>query len=155
MRFMRDLSPETQRVLRRCDQESQHHRVRQRAHGMLLRCDGRTPKELRPLCDVERLTISHWFAAWERRRCAGLSDHTGRGRPPKLTEAAQEQAPQSSAHHPQHMQKVVHLIAQETSTRVSPKTIKRLRKKTALSGNGSSTPQRSVQSLRNRSAAQP
>ena len=36
MRFMRDLSSETQQLLCRCYKESQHHRVRQRAHCILL-----------------------------------------------------------------------------------------------------------------------
>ena len=129
MRFMRDLRPETQRLLRRCDKESQHHRVRQRAHGLLLRCDGKTTKERMPIFAVERLTISHWFNAWESRRFAGLYDHAGRGRPHKLTEAEQEQAPQYMAQPPHNMTKVVHLIEQATSQRVSTKTIKRLLKK--------------------------
>ena len=132
MRCMRDRSPETQRLLRRCDKESQHHRVRQRAHGMLLSCEGKTTQELMHIFDVERLTISHWFKAWESRRCAGLYDHAGRGRPHKLTEAEQEPAHQYIAQHPHNMQKVVHLIEQETSKRVSTKTIKRLLKKTTL-----------------------
>src|SRR2546425_3533470 len=77
MRFMRDLSPETQRLLRRCYKESQHHRVRQRAHCILLSCDGKTTKELMHIFDVERLTIYHWFNAWESRHFAGLYDHAG------------------------------------------------------------------------------
>ena len=81
------------------------------------------------------------------RRFAGLYDHAGRGRPPKLTEAEQEQAHQYIAQHPQNMKKVVHLIEQETSKRVSTKTIKRLLKKIAMSGNGSSTHQRRAQIL--------
>jgi len=104
---------------------------------------------------VERLTIYHWFDAWESRRFAGLYDHTGRGRPPKLTEAEQEQAQQYIAQHPQNMKQVVHLLEQATSKRVSTKTIKRLLKKTAMSGNGSSTHQRRAQILRNMSAAKP
>jgi len=78
---------------------------------------------------VERLTISHWFEAWERRHFAGLYDHARRGRPPKLPAAEQEQAHQYSAQHPQNMKKVVNLIEPETSKRVSTKTIKRLLKK--------------------------
>src|SRR6266478_3022991 len=106
MRFMRDLSPETQRLLRRCYKESQHHRVRQRAHCILLSFSGKTTTELMHIFAVERLTIYHWFDAWEKRRFAGLYDHAKCGRPPKLTEAEQE-----------------------TSKRVSTKTIKRLLKK--------------------------
>jgi transposase len=104
---------------------------------------------------VERLTIYHWFDAWEHRRFTGLYDHAKCGRPPKLTEAEQEQAQQYIVQHPQNMKKVVHLIEQETSKRVSTKTIKRLLKKTAMSGNGSSMPQRRRQILRNMSVAKP
>jgi transposase len=155
MRFIRDLSPETQRLLRRCYKESQHHRVRQRAHCILLSSAGKTTTELLHIFAVERLTIYHWFDAWERRRFAGLYDHAGRGRPPKLTEAEQEKAHQYIAQHPQNMKKVVHLIEQETSKHVSTKTIKRLLKKTVMSGNGSSTHQRRNQIRRNMNAANP
>jgi len=103
--------------------------------------------------DVERLTIYHWFNAWERRHFAGLYDHAGRGRPPKLTEAEQEKAHQYMAPHPQNMKKVVNLIAQETSKRVSTKTVKRLLKKTAMSGNALSVHQRRPRILRSMSGA--
>jgi transposase len=147
MRFIQDLSPETQHLLRRCYKESQHHRVRQRAHGILLSFDGKTTKELMHIFHVERLTIYHWFDAWETRHFAGLYDHKRCGRPPKLTEVEQEQAHQYMAQHPQNMKKVAHLLEQETSKRVSTKTIKRLLKKTAMSGNVLSTHQRRVRTL--------
>src|SRR5215813_8653962 len=115
MRFIRDLSPETQRLLRRCYKESQHHRVRQRAHCILLSFSGKNTKELMHIFDVERLTIYHWLDAWEHRHFAGLSDHAKGRRPLKLTEAEQEKAHQYMAQHPQNMKKVVHLIEQETS----------------------------------------
>lgn len=155
MRFMRELSPETQRLRRRCSQESQHHRVRQRAHCILLSGEGKTTKERMPIFAVARLTISHWFKAWERRHFAGLYDHAGRGRPHKLTAAEQEQAHQYMAQPPQNLQKVAQLIAQETANRVSTQTLKRLLKKSAISGNGSSLPQRRVQPLSSTSVAKP
>ena len=136
MRFMRDLSHETQRLLRRCYKESQHHRVRQRAHCILLSFEGRTTTDLRHIFDVDRLTIYHWFDAWEIYHCAGLYDHKRCGRPPKLTIEEQEKAQQYIVQHPQSMKTVVHLLEQETSKRVSTKTLKRLLKKTARSGNG-------------------
>ena len=104
---------------------------------------------------VERLTIYHWFDAWERRRFAGLYDHAKCGRPHKLTEAEQKQAQHYMVQHPQNMKKVMYLIEQETSKRVSTKTIKRLLKKTAMSGNVSSAHQRRSQTLRNMRAAKP
>lgn len=134
MRFMHDLSLETQRLLRRCYKESQHHRVRQRAHCILLSFSGKPLQDLMHIFAVERLTISHWFDAWETRRFAGLYDHKKCGRPHKLTEEEQEKVQQYLRQHPQNIKKVVHLLEQETSKRLSTKTIKRLLKKTVLSG---------------------
>src|SRR5713101_6598816 len=129
MRFIQDLSPETQSILRRLHKQSSHHRVRQRAHCILLSFQGMTTHELMKVFDVERLTLYNWFNAWDTRRLAGLYDHKGRGRPPKLTIAEQEQVQQYIEQHPKDMKKVAHLIEQETSKRVSTKTIKRLLKK--------------------------
>ena len=129
MRFIHDLSPETQRLLRRCYKESKHHRVRQRAHCILLSFDGRTTTDLMDIFDVDRLTIYHWFDAWEVYHFAGLYDHKGRGRHPKLTIEEQEKAQQYIEQYPQDMKKVVYLLEQETSKRVSTKTLKRLLKK--------------------------
>ena len=78
---------------------------------------------------TQRSEKPDWFDAWKKRRFAGLYDHAKSGRPLKLTEAEQEQAQQYIAQHPQNMKKVVHLLEQETSKRVSTKTIKRLLKK--------------------------
>ena len=155
MRFIHDLSPETQRLLRRCYKESKHHRVRQRAHCILLSFDGRTTTDLMDIFDVDRLTIYHWFDAWEVYHFAGLYDHKGRGRHPKLTIEEQEKAQQYIEQYPQDMKKVVYLLEQETSKRVSTKTIKRLLKKTVISGNGLSMHQRNARILRSMSAAKP
>ena len=152
---MRDRSPETQRLLRRCYQESQQHRVRQRAHCILLSLSGKTATELLHIFHGERLPISHGFDAWERCRFAGRYDHAKCGRPPKLTEAEQEQVQHSLTQPPHTMKKGVHLIEQATAKRVSTHTMKRLRKKTARSGNGSSTHQRRAQIRRNMSAVKP
>ena len=94
MRFIQDVSPETQSILRRLHKQSHHHRVRQRAHCILLSFQGMTTHELMKVFDVERLTLYNWFNAWDTRRLAGLYDHKGRGRPPKLTIAEQEQVQQ-------------------------------------------------------------
>jgi transposase len=105
---------------------------------------GMTTHDLVKIFDVDRLTIYHWFNAWETRRLAGLYDHKGRGRPPKLTTADQEKVQQYMEQYPKDIKKVVHLLEQETSKRVSTKTINRLVKKTAMPGNGSRNRQRNV-----------
>jgi transposase len=137
MRFIQDLSPETRNLLHRLYKESQHHRVRQRAHCILLSSQGINTTTLLAIFSVDRITIYHWFEAWERQHFAGLYDKKGRGRPPKLTEEEQRKAQQYLGQHPRDVKKVVHLIEQETAKRVSTKTIKRLVKKPAMSGSAS------------------
>jgi len=153
MRFVHGLSLETQHLLRRCYKESKHHRVRQRAHCILLSFYGKTTDDLVHSFNVTRLTIYHWFDAWETRHFAGLYDHAGRGRHPKLTREEQEKVQQYIAEYPQDMKKVVHLLEQETSKLVSTRTITRLLKKIVISGNVLSTRQRKARILRSTSVA--
>ena len=129
MRVLHDISPETRHVLQRLSKESQHHRVRQRAHGLLLSCQGFNTTALRAIFSVHRLTISHGFDAWEAHHFAGLYDKKRYGRPPKLTAEEQDQAQHSLTQHPSDISKVVQLVEQATSKRVSTKTIQRLVKK--------------------------
>lgn len=144
MRFIQNLSLETRHLLHRLYKESQHHRVRQRAHCILLSSQGMNTTALMAIFSVDRITIYHWFAAWETQHFAGLYDKKGRGRPPKLTEEEQHKAQHYLEQHPRDVKKVVHLIEQATSKRVSTKTIKRLVKKTAMCGSGSKRRRRKV-----------
>ena len=93
---------------------------------------------------VDRITIYHWFEAWESHHFAGLYDKKRCGRPPKLTDEEQNKAQHYLEQHPRDIRKVVHLLEQDTSKRVSTKTIKRLVKKTAMSGSVSKRLQRKV-----------
>ena len=144
MRFIQKLSLETRNLLHRLYKESQHHRVRQRAHCILLSSQGINTTALMAIFSVDRITIYNWFEAWETQHFAGLYDKTGRGRPPKLTEEEQHKAQQYLEQHPRDVKKVVYLIEQATSKRVSTKTIKRLLKKTAMCGSGSKRRRRKV-----------
>src|ERR1041385_3161240 len=144
VRFIQNLSPETRSLLHRIYQESQHHRVRQRAHCIALSCQGINTTALMAIFSVDRITIYHWFEAWEAQHFAGLYDKKRCGRPPKLTDEEQKKAQCYLEQHPRDIRKVVHLLEQDTTKRVSPKTIKRLVKKTAMSGSVSKRPPRNV-----------
>lgn len=137
MRFIQNLSPETRSLLHRIYKESQHHRVRQRAHCILLSDQGINTTTLMAIFSVDRITISHWFDAWESHHFAGLYDKKRCGRPPKLTDEEQHKAQHYLEQHPRDIRKVVYLLEQDTSKRVSTKTIKRLIKKIAMSGSAS------------------
>ena len=71
MRFVEEVSQETISMLQRIYKQSTHHRVRQRAHGILLRLQHVTTTELLRIFRVDRIPIYHWFDAWEARRLAG------------------------------------------------------------------------------------
>ena len=144
MRFIQNLSPETCSLLHRIYKKSEHHRVRQRAHCILLSYQGINTTALMTIFSVDRITIYNWFDAWALHRFAGLYDKKRCGRPPKLTDAEQNKAQHYLEQHPRDIRKVVHLLEQETSKRVSTKTIKRLVKKTAMSGSGSKRHQRKI-----------
>jgi transposase len=91
---------------------------------------------------VDRITIYHWFDAWESHHFAGLYDKKRCGRPPKLTNEEQNKVQYYLEQHPRDIKKVVYLLEQDTSKHVSTKTIKRLVKKTAMSGSVSKRLQR-------------
>lgn len=153
MRFIQNVSPETRSLLHRIYKESQHHRVRQRAHCILLSSQGINTTTLLAIFSVDRITIYNWFDAWEAHHFAGLYDKKRCGRPPKLTEEERAKAQHYLEQHPRDMKKVVYLLEQDTSKRVSTKTIKRLVKKTAMSGSVSKRLQRKVLIHSNTSAA--
>ena len=78
---------------------------------------------------VDRITIYNWFDAWEAHHFAGLYDKKRCGRPPTLTAEEHDKAQQYIEQYPRDVRKVAYLLEQETSKRVSTKTIKRLVKK--------------------------
>lgn len=82
MPFMREINPETHRLLKRIYRQSRHHQVRQRSQCLLLRAQGRRVSELVSIFSVTRKTIYNWFDAWETRGVAGLYNRSGRGRKP-------------------------------------------------------------------------
>jgi len=142
VRFIHDVSLDTRNLLHRLYKESQHHRVRQRAHCIVLSSQGVNTTTLMTIFSVDRITIYNWFDAWEAHHFVGLYDKKRPGRPPKLTEEDQRKVQDYLEQHPRDIKQVVYLIAQETSKHVSTKTIKRLVKKTAMPGSVSKKLQR-------------
>src|SRR5215510_5823492 len=155
MRFIQNLSPETCSLLHKIYKKSAHHRVRQRAHCILLSYQGIHTTALMAIFSVDRITIYNWFDAWEAHHCAGLYDKKRCGRPPKLTDEEQDKAQHYLEQHPRDIRKVVHLLEQETAKRVSTKTIKRLVKKTAMSGSASKRLPRKILIHNNMSGVKP
>ena len=128
MRFIEDLSQETQSILQRIYKYSQHYRVRQRAHCILLSSKGSTTTQLQEIFHVDRITIYHWLNAWESRRLCGLYERKGRGRPPKLTTEHKEQIRQWAKDFPRNLPQIRLLIHEKFGIDVSKDTIKNILK---------------------------
>jgi transposase len=133
MRFIENVSQETINMLQRIYKHSKHHRVRQRAHCILLSFQCHTTTELMDIFQVDRITIYHWFDAWESRHLAGLYDKSKQGRPPKCTPEQKVQIRQWAKAFPKNLNKIGALVAEHFDLRISKQTLKRLLKSMALS----------------------
>ncbi len=133
MRFIENVSQETISMLQRIYKQSKHHRVRQRAHCMLLSFQGHTTTELVEIFQVDRITIYHWFDAWELQRLTGLYDQKKQGRPPKCTPEHKAQIRQWAKAFPKDLHKIAVLVAEHFDLRISTSTLKRILKSMAFS----------------------
>ena len=128
MRFIQPLSHETLQLLHRVHKQSRHHRVRQRAHCIVLSSQGYTTTHLADIFQVDRITIYHWFNAWEQKGFAGLYSRKGPGRPPLFTPEQRDQLREWIKQFPKNLNKIRSLIHDEFDLDVSKQTIKRVLK---------------------------
>src|SRR5215470_5562649 len=128
MRFIENVSQETISMLQRIYKYSKHHCVRQRAHCLLLSFQRHTTTELMDIFQVDRITIYHWFDAWESRHLAGLYDKAKPGRPPKCTPAQKGQIRQWAKAFPKNLNTIGSFVAEHFDLRISKQTLKRLLK---------------------------
>ena len=133
MRFIENVSQETISMLQRIYKHSKHHRARQRAHCILLSFQRHTTTELVEIFQVDRMTIYHWFHAWESRRLAGLYDQAKQGRPPKCTPEQKAHICQWAKAFPKNLNKISVLVAEHFDLRLSKQTLKRILKSMAFS----------------------
>jgi transposase len=112
-------------------------RARIRAHSLLLSHQGFSIPHIARFYQVDRRSVSTWIDRWQTRGLVGLYDQPGSGRRPLLNDAEQQKVHAYLSQYPKDIKKVVQALEQETTKRVSTKTIKRFIKKTAMSGNGS------------------
>ena len=133
MRFIQSLNYDTQRLLQKIYQKSKYHKVRQRAHCILLSSQGYTTNDLAHIFKVDRITIYNWLNHWESRRFAGLYDRKGKGRHPIFNQEQKEQIREWIKLYPKNLNKVIALIQEEFDLKASKSTIKRILKSFKLS----------------------
>ncbi|MCT7991961.1 IS630 family transposase [Laspinema olomoucense] len=124
MKFI-NLCPETAKMLERIYHDSQHHKVRQRAHCILLSHRGFKMEKLLEVFKISRRTLQYWFQHWEQSKLPGLYDQPGRGRKPKLTTPQKQQVREWIKAEPKNLNKVINQVQEEWGIKVSKDTIKR------------------------------
>jgi transposase len=112
-------------------------RARMRAHSLLLSHHGYSIPHIAQVYQVDRRSVSTWIDRWQTMGLVGVYDQPGSGRRPLLNEAEQQKVHDYLQQYPKDLKQVVQALEQETAKHVSTKTIKRLIKKNAMSGNGS------------------
>jgi transposase len=129
MILLRDVNPESKKLLTRISISSQCRQVRERAKCIILFEEGFSLVQLTQIFRVSQKTIYNWLIKWEKQGLVGLYNQKGRGRKPKLTQAEKEQVRQWVKEEPRNLKKVVARINQEWGKEVNKETVKRIIKK--------------------------
>lgn len=129
MRFIRDLNPETQKLLERISQQSKSSQVRNRAQCIILSYQRYEIEELMKIFRVSRKTIYNWLTRWEDQKLRGLYDQKRRGRTPKLDAEQEVQIKDWVKETPKSLNKVAARVEKEWDIQISKSTLKRLLKK--------------------------
>jgi transposase len=141
MKYVAPLRDDESQTLHDMHRYHPSRRARMRAHSLLLSHRGCSIPHIAQFYQVDRRSVSTWIDRWQTMGLVGVYDQPGSGRRPLLNEAEQHKVYDYLHQYPKDLKKGVQVLEQETTKRVSTKTIKRLIKKTVMSGNGSGNPQ--------------
>ena len=86
-RFVRPLSPEHKQALEQLHRLGRSHRVRQRAHAVLLSAQSYTLDQIADVLRIDRDAVSRTLDRWEQGDVAALQEGPRPGRPPKVDTA--------------------------------------------------------------------
>lgn len=134
MRFIRELNPESIKLLQRISRESKFFQVRERAKCLILSNRGFSMQELIAIFGISRKTLHNWFTRWEEQKMAGLYNQKGRGRKPKLTEEQKQEVQAWVKSDPKLLKRTLTKIHQKWGIEVSKETLKRIIKKLGMKG---------------------
>lgn len=133
MKFITDLNPETIKMVERIYKQSKHHKVRQRAHCVLLSFQGFSLVQLMEIFQVSRKTMHNWIRAWSEKRLAGLYDEAGRGRKQIFNPQQKEEIRSWAKESPKNLKNLLSKVQKKWGIKVSKDTIKRVLKSLSMS----------------------
>ncbi len=126
MRYIKGLSQETLKLLKRIYKQSKHFQVRRRAHCIQLSYEGYKIAQLMKIFKVSRNTIYNWFNDWDNYSLVGLYERPGRGRKKLCDINQQEPIRKWVKETPKNLEKVQEKIEKEWGITASKDTIKRI-----------------------------
>jgi transposase len=135
MKYVKPLNDHEIETLAQMHRYHPARRPRMRAHSLLLSHQGASIPQIARMYQVDRRSVSSWIDRWHGQGLVGLYDQPGAGRRPTLNDEEQQKVQQYLHQYPKDLKRVVYEIAQETTKRISTKTVKRIIKKNATSGN--------------------
>lgn len=101
MKFVPELSEELQNQLEDILKSSPAHRVRQRAHAILLSSRGYSIEQISDIFTVHRNTVSQWIESFTAAGIDALPDAPKPGRPSKISQAEERYLLNAVASNPQ------------------------------------------------------
>ena len=100
LRFVSALSEEARRRLEGLWRTGRSHRVRERAHAVLLSAKSYTLDQIADVLEVDRDAVSRTLDRWERGGMAALEEGHRPGRRPKVDAALEAEVLASAAEQP-------------------------------------------------------
>jgi transposase len=125
MKYVASLRDDEIETLHDRHRDHPSRRARMRAHSLLRRHRGCAIPHIAQFSQGERRSVSTWIDRWQTMGLVGLYDPPSSGRPPLLNDAEQHKVCDYLQQSPKELKKVVQALEQETTKRVSTKTIKR------------------------------
>lgn len=128
--FVKPLGAERRTTLKQLMQTHPNHRVRMRAHAVVLSDRRYSLNQIADIFEVDRDTVRAWLARWEDDDPGGLEDDPRAGRPATLTTEETAQALELALEEPRAPHHQLSAIEQQTGKAISRATLKRLLKRT-------------------------
>ena len=134
MRYIKGLTKDTIKLLKRIYKQSKYYQVRQRSHCILLSHEKYRISELMEILKVSRNTIYNWLNNWENCGVVGLYNRSGQGRKKMFNIHQQETIKKWVKETPKNLGTVQEKIKKEWDVIVSKDTIKRILKCLGMKG---------------------
>ncbi len=125
MKFISAIDEKQESGIRELMKNSVNHRIRIRAHSILLSAKGYAIEIIADIFQVARDTVSSWTDRWVRSGINGLSDMPSGGRPPLLTDEERDKLLELIKKYPRSIRTVISRLYEMTGKSVSSKTIRR------------------------------